>query len=62
MMLFILWLAVIGFTIAIAVSKNRSWFGWGVLAFLFPLLSMLAVIGMPPRPRIDLARFEGDLK
>jgi hypothetical protein len=42
-----LWLVAAIFTGAIASSKNRSAIGWFILGCFFPLLSFLAILGLP---------------
>ena len=41
---------------AVASSKRRSFFGYFVLGFIFPLIGLLIAIGMAPKqpaPRAD---------
>jgi hypothetical protein len=42
-------LASAGFCAGVAKAKGRSAFGWFVLGFLFPLISLLALIAVPAR-------------
>jgi len=43
----VIWLVIIWGTVHIAGKKNRSKFGWGVLAFFFSLIALIIVAVMP---------------
>jgi hypothetical protein len=46
---FIIWILIIAWTVAIARKKDRSTFGWGLLAFFFSWIALLVVALMPSR-------------
>jgi hypothetical protein len=49
----LLWLAVAGFTVAIAESKFRSQLGWLALGVVFGPLALISVGLMEPLDRLD---------
>lgn len=46
-MLIIGWIVAAVFTAWIASEKNRSFFIWLILAFLFPLITLIAIAVVP---------------
>ena len=42
-----------GFCAYVATEKGRDGMGWFILGFLFPLISLIAIAGTPPREETD---------
>jgi len=52
--LFVLWIISVVATCKIAQSKNRSIFGWGVMAFFFGIFAVIIVACMPKLERAQV--------
>jgi hypothetical protein len=47
----VLWALFIYFTFMLAASKGRSPLLWVVLAIFFPLITIIILLILPPKPR-----------
>lgn len=43
----VLWSASIGFSIWLALEKDRNWMVWGVLSLFLGPIALIAIAGMP---------------